>query len=206
MSNPPSPRRLHIGLDFDDTLMHTREGLVDLLNHLHNTNVRIEDCHDYYLSHPWKLTEDQFHAMFEAHESHLHLQPPLEGLLETLRAWAPHADFSIITGRPDFWLPSAIAWLAKHRISVDNIIAAKARGGKGAVARALAIDFFVEDHASFAKEVIDVGIPVLLIDRPYNRELHHPLIHRVADWHDIRRIAVTRWNLPTNAQTHGATS
>jgi uncharacterized HAD superfamily protein len=136
-----SVKRLHIGLDFDDTLMHTREGLVDLLNQLHETSTRIEDCHDYYLSHPWKLTEDQFHAMFEAHEAHLHMQPPLDGLLETLHAWSPRADFSIITGRPEFWLPSAIAWLGKHGIVVDNVVSAKAQGGKGAVARALGIDF-----------------------------------------------------------------
>jgi uncharacterized HAD superfamily protein len=192
----PLATPLHIGLDFDDTLMHTREGLVALLNQLHNTTTRIEDCHDYYLSHPWKLTEDQFHAMFEAHESHLHTQPPLEGLLETLCAWSFHATFSIITGRPEEWLPSATTWLAQHNIPINNILAAKSHGGKGKIARSLNLAFFIEDHASFAKEVANAGTFVFLLDRPYNRDLHHPLITRVADWHEIRHLAAERWNLP----------
>ena len=189
MSDPSA--KLHIGLDFDDTLMHTREGLVQLLNQLHNTTTRIEDCHDYYLSHPWNLNEDQFHAMFEAHEPHLHTQPPLEGLLETLRAWSPHATFSVITGRPEEWLPSAITWLAQHDIlSINNILAAKSHGGKRTgIARSLNLAFFIEDHASFAKEVANAGTPVFLLDRPNNRDLHHPLITRVADWHEIRHVA-----------------
>ena len=138
MSNP----RLHIGLDFDDTLMPTREALVALLNKIHSTNVRVEDCDDYYLSHPWAITEDQFHLMFNENEQDIHTQPPLEGMLETLRSWADHATFSVITGRPGNGYPPQPSGCNATESRSKQIIAAKDAGGKGAVARKLDIGFF----------------------------------------------------------------
>ncbi len=177
---------LKIGLDFDDTLMHTREALVALLNKMHNTQIRAEECTDYYLSEPWKLTDEQFAAMFNAHEDHIHTQPPLEGLLETLQGWSSRGTFHVITGRPECWLPSATNWLHRHRIRIEEVISAKSAGGKGVAAKKLGLDFFIEDHADFAMEIATAGTPVFLLDRPYNQKRNHPLITRVKDWHQIR--------------------
>jgi uncharacterized HAD superfamily protein len=179
-------RVLKIGLDFDDTLMHTREALVALLNKMHNTQIRAEECTDYYLSEPWKLTDEQFAAMFNAHEDQLHTQPPLEGLLETLQEWASRGTFHVITGRPECWLPSATGWLHRHRIRIEEVISAKSAGGKGVAAKKLGLDFFIEDHAEFAMEIAVAGTPVFLLDRPYNQKRNHPLMTRVKDWYQIR--------------------
>jgi uncharacterized HAD superfamily protein len=192
----PDKHSLKIGLDFDDTLMHTREALVSLLNKIHSTSFSPDDCTDYYLSDHWSLTEEQFNTMFNAHEELIHTQPPLDGLLETLQTWAPMATFHVVTGRPDCWLPSAIKWLERHEIQIGEIVAAKAAGGKGVASKKLGIDFFIEDHGTFAREIADAGIPVFLLDRPYNRNLTHPLIQRVTDWREIRQVASERWTLP----------
>ena len=190
-------RPLRIGLDFDDTLMHTREALVALLNKIHNTAIRAEDCTDYYLSAPWNLTDEQFAAMFNQHEDHIHTQPPLEGLLETLQHWAPRATFHVITGRPECWLPSATTWLRRHRIQIEEVISAKSAGGKGPAAKRLHLDFFIEDHADFATEIATAGTPVFLLDRPYNQKLSHPLITRVKDWHHIRQLVDNQFSSTT---------
>jgi len=191
MSNA-APRSLKIGLDFDDTLMHTREALVDLLNTIHNTSFRPEDCTDYYLSDHWSLTEEQFDSMFNQHEDRIHTQPPLEGLLDTLQYWAPRATFHVITGRPECWLPSATTWLHHHNIQIEEVISARTAGGKGPASKKLNLDFFIEDHSAFAREVADAGTPVFLIDRPYNQSFSHPLITRVKDWHQIRQLVDTQ--------------
>jgi len=186
---------LRIGLDFDDTLMHTREALVDLLNQIHNTNLHPDNCTDYYLSDHWNLTEQQFTDMFNEHQDAIHTQPPLAGMLETLESWTPHATFHIITGRPECWLPSALEWLGKHNIPIAQIISARTAGGKGPASKLHKLDLFIDDHFTFAKEVADFNIPVLLLDRPYNRSLTHPQITRVKDWHEIQTIVATRWGV-----------
>ena len=191
-------RTLKIGLDFDDTLMHTREALIALLNKIHNTRITAEECTDYYLSQPWNLTDEQFATMFNAHEDHIHTQPPLDGLVDTLQSWSTHATFHVITGRPECWLPSATTWLHKHRIQIEEVISAKSAGGKGVAARKLHLDFFIDDHAAFALEIASAGTPVFLLDRPYNQTTTHPLITRVKDWHQIRQLVEERW--PAKAQ------
>lgn len=192
MLTTPS-QSLRIGLDFDDTLMHTREALVDLLNNIHNTHLHPDNCTDYYLSDHWNLTEQQFTDMFNAHEDAIHTQPPLAGMLETLELWKPHATFHVITGRPECWLPSALQWLAKHDIPIAQIISAKTQGGKGNASKLQNLDFFIDDHADFAKDIIGANIPVFLLDRPYNQSLAHPLITRVKDWHEIQKIVAQKY-------------
>jgi uncharacterized HAD superfamily protein len=188
----PTPK-LNIGLDFDDTLMHTREALIAILNKAHNTNLHPDQCTDYYLSDHWNLSEEQFTAMFNAHEDHIHTQPPLEDLIPTLVSWQPHANFHIITGRPECWLPSALKWLATHNIPIVQIISARTAGGKGAASKLHNLDLFIEDHFTFAKEVADTNIPVLLINRPYNQNQSHPLITRVKDWQEIQTIVAEKY-------------
>ncbi|MGN6367104.1 MAG: 5' nucleotidase, NT5C type [Phycisphaerae bacterium] len=192
-------RVLKIGLDFDDTLMQTREALVALLNEMHKTNVRAEECTDYYLSEPWNLTDEQFAAMFNAHEDHIHTQPPLEGLLETLQAWSSRGSFHVVTGRPERWLPSAISWMRRHNIQIEQVISARTVGGKGAAAQKLGLNFFIEDHAEFALEIANAGTPVFLLDRPYNQQGNHPLITRVKDWHQIRDLVDNKFSLQQRA-------
>ncbi len=190
-----SPRPLRIGLDFDDTLMQTRHALVRLLNARFGTAVSFADCRDYRLS-PWSLTDEQFHTFFTENESAIHTQPPLDDLLQILQSWSSQATFYVITGRPECWMPSATAWLAKHHIPCEAVISSPSVGGKGVAAQNCKLDFFIEDHAKFALEIASVGIPVLLLDSPYNQSCTHPLVHRVKDWPEIRQYVASRWLAP----------
>lgn len=45
---------------------------------------------------------------------------------------------------------------------------------------------WVEDHFGHAVAGAELGHRTFLIDRPYNRGQHHPLVTRVTDWHEIQ--------------------
>jgi len=44
---------------------------------------------------------------------------------------------------------------------------------------------FIEDRAKHALEIVDMDVPVLLLDNDGNRTVDHELITRVADWTEI---------------------
>lgn len=44
---------------------------------------------------------------------------------------------------------------------------------------------WVEDHGGHACDGADLGHRSFLLDRPYNREIRHPKVIRVATWHDV---------------------
>ena len=180
--------RVAIGLDFDDTLMLTREAIVELLNATYGTHVRVEDCTEFSLSRRWNLDRAQFLSFFTQHEERIHRQPPMPDMKATLDSWSGKADFYVITGRPECWRQSACDWLQRHDISVRDVICADSAGEKASAVSSHGLAFFVDDRADFGQGVAEAGVPTLLLDRPYNQGMAHPLVRRVKDWKEIRLV------------------
>ena len=58
---------------------------------------------------------------------------------------------------------------------------------KTRLAKQLSLDVFCEDDEVIARSLADAGVDVLLFDQPWNRELVHERITRVAGWSDVAR-------------------
>jgi len=56
---------------------------------------------------------------------------------------------------------------------------------KSSVCKELGIDIFIEDAPVYAKNISEAGIPVILIDAPWNRETSGELITRVYSWDEV---------------------
>ncbi len=54
--------------------------------------------------------------------------------------------------------------------------------------------WWIEDHPKNARLGVEMGLNTILIDHPYNRDLNHPLIHRVNDWKEIVELITTHDN------------
>lgn len=186
--------RPRIALDFDDTLMPTREAIIDLLNAMHGTNVDAAECREFFLQKQWNLAREQFLDFFAANQEQIHVRPPFEGVKETLAAWGRVADLYVITGRPEAWKGSAERWLAREKIAVEGVWYTEQNRNKADWVKARGMRFIVEDRVDFSMQVADAGVPVILLDRPYNREIVHPIIYRVADWRAAReKVAQMRY-------------
>lgn len=112
----------------------------------------------------------------------------------------------IITARPQWQYKRLYAdtmeWLNSHEIAYDNIIFNKDK--------AEAIyehiyparpSFFVEDRGKHCMEVAGIGVPVLLMDYEYNRDIEETkLITRVENWQEI--VEVAKLARPNSSQTN----
>lgn len=118
--------------------------------------------------------------------------PAIEGAAEGMRALkALGYTIVLVTARPQWQYKRLYAdtmyWLQQHGIVYDNILFNKDK--------AEAIyehifparpKFFIEDRDKHALEVAGIGVPVLLMDYPYNQGVAETdLITRVSDWSAI---------------------
>jgi uncharacterized HAD superfamily protein len=192
--------RPRIGLDFDDTLMPTREWMIARLNALHGTQKDPEKLLDIFVSRFWGYSDAAFAAFFQQHSAELHTLLPYEHCVATLRDWAMHADLYIITGRSPDWCAQVPAWLTRHGIVVQDVFSADVRP-KGAIAAELGLALYIDDYGPHALSVAEQGIPVYMFDRCYNQDVVHPGIRRMKDW---RALAAARGAAdPAARRPHG---
>jgi len=115
--------------------------------------------------------------------------PPIRGASEATQA-IRDLGFKIVlmTARPYAQYKNLYAdtmfWLREHGMAYDLILFGKDKAEliyeHIFPARPT---FFVEDRVKHCLEVASIGVPVLLLDWPYNRELKDTrLIQRVSDW------------------------
>jgi uncharacterized HAD superfamily protein len=87
-----------------------------------------------------------------------------------------------ITARPPELAAATSAWLARHRLPVQEVHHT-AVGTKAAVARRLGVAAMVEDNPGEADMVAEV-CESLLLERPYNRAEVVVRARRVSSWED----------------------
>ena len=182
---------MHIGLDFDDTLLDTRRVFVGILNRIHGTNHQLEALQDYYLMNTFGCTMEYLESVFTEHFEELHAMDPFPGVQTTIQqALARGHVITVITARPEIHMPPLRQWLARHHLPGDRVISASQSGEKARRAAEAKIDVFVDDNPRHALALAARGIRVLLLDRPYNRQCQDSHITRVADWQAVSQILV----------------
>jgi uncharacterized HAD superfamily protein len=122
---------------------------------------------------------------------------PSPGALETLARWkqAGHA-IHIVTGRPTYTLETSQQWLRDHAVAYDSftIVDKYQRPDMDpkiaqplSELQKMSFALAVEDSASMAAYLAEeLGTPVALVDRPWNRNaaINHR-ITRCRDWDQI---------------------
>lgn len=177
-----------IGLDFDDTLMPTRQVIVAHFNKIFGKDIGLDELTEYYFGPQWGVTGQDFARIFEENEEAFHSAKPLPGVLETINRFRDRCEFFLITGRPEPWLDSARKWLLRHDIPVKAIHSAERTADKARLAFQEGITLFIEDNPKVANDLAEKGIQVILLDTPYNKSCNHPNITRVKDWFEILQV------------------
>ncbi len=123
-------------------------------------------------------------ACTDRHELECLLAPhPVAGAvaaLHSLRA-AGH-ELVVVTARSPRVARLTAAWFDYHGLLAPDRMHFLEGGRKDTVARAEALDVFVEDIPGYAQALAGAGVPVLLFAWPYNAGCHHPLVRRVGGW------------------------
>lgn len=175
-----------IYVDLDDVLAETIEPLIALLERHFGRSVPVEDVREFDLGVSFGLSPSELDELMQ----HIH-QPdelagfaPKPGAADTLAAWTRRGHaISVMTGRPPSTASISREWLERHAMPHANLACVDKYGRPDFVAsqepllRLDALGEFgfvlaVEDSAEMATHLAaQCGVPVALIDRPWNREL-----------------------------------
>jgi len=191
---------LPIYVDFDDVLSDTTSAFLKILKLEFGKKVNFEDIFTFDLKASFNLTDSEYaHFFHRVHQADVIMSfAPMEGAIGALEDWVKQGyQISIVTGRLTSAYEASLDWLAKHKVpyhhftmvdkysreNIDTDIAVSMEEFSE-----MKFSLAVEDSAKMARHLSQkMGIPVALIDRPWNRgaDLDHK-ISRYTSWYDIR--------------------
>ena len=132
------------------------------------------------------VPEDRFSAFLDEtfHDPDLYASAPVCEGADAALAGLCAAGWTLvgITARPAHLAEATRAWLARHRLPVEEVHHTPA-GTKADVARRLGADVTVEDNPTEAELLAHV-CESWLLDRPYNRGATVARARRLSSWDD----------------------
>jgi hypothetical protein len=191
---------LPIYVDFDDVLSDTTSAFLKILELEFGKRVNFEDIFSFDLKASFNLSDREYEDFFHrVHQADVIMSfAPIEGAIDALEGWVKLGyQISIVTGRLTSAHDASLDWLSKHDVPYHSftMVDKYARGNidsKIAVSMEvfseMKFSLAVEDSATMALHLSQkMGIPVALIDRPWNRrtDLNHR-ISRYTSWYDIQ--------------------
>ncbi len=201
-----SGRRIYV--DIDDVLGETIERLLDLFEQLHGRRVVLSDVEHFDLTKSFGLDQEGIDRFMDrAHDDDIiESIAPMAGAAEVLSDWGAEGHrVTLVTGRPPTTNAASARWLETHDFRHEALHHLDKwrrpgwnRGGLPEIAfedlSDFRFDFAVEDSLDTAVRLVeDFGIPVALMDRPWNRELGgvskgtRASLMRCVGWADVER-------------------
>lgn len=177
---------LKIGLDIDGVVADSFVVFRRELNKHYGKEITKFD--DYDMSKLYNVAWEDMSAFFAQNMEYLFSTPvPMDGAVATIHAWLRegHEIFYITARKCGAEERVTLKWFDQN-----NIPRAKAvfvgEASKTFAVKQFAIDIFVEDYLGNALEIAAAGVPVLLLDAPYNRGKTPRGVTRCYNWKEIK--------------------
>ena len=191
---------LPIYVDFDDVLSNTTSAFLKILKLEFGKSVNFEDIFSFDLKASFNLTDSEYEDFFHrVHQADVIMSfAPMEGAIGALEDWVRLGyQISIVTGRLTSAHEASLDWLAQHKVPYHSFtMVDKYSRETFDTELAVSMEEFsemkfslaVEDSAKMALHLSQkMGIPVALIDRPWNRTANfNHRISRYTSWYDIQ--------------------
>ena len=191
---------VRIGVDIDGVVADTFPLILRELNQYFGKQIRSEEFKDYDVRKVYGIDEGQFKEFIRNREQLLIKEPwPVEGAAEHLKLMALRNKIYLITARREQLRGATESWLKSWGLCYEGLVLVGSHA-KGDTCAALGLHIFVEDNPQNARQLAKCGIPVLLLDQPYNRGPMPPTVIRVYSWADVYQYIQTagRVGLATN--------
>lgn len=174
---------MKIAIDIDGTITRA-DAFIPFINNAFQTEFRGEDITSYDFG---KALGVDVSVIFDTTDDTMYRSLPARPFASTVIQTLTHdEDVHIVTARHTWLAPATQDWLSAHRIPVGQMTLHGGDKKKKKFLLDLRPDVVIEDNpgiAAFAVE--ELGVPVFLLDTPYNQECTLPGIHRVADWYQL---------------------
>lgn len=178
-----------IGVDVDDVIADFSGAVLKHLKQKHGVELDFEEWTEYMIEDSPKFAHmrekilDSMEDIFAGDSAlHFSVNPDAPGILKDISE--RHQVFFITARGRDFKFAKAhtLRWLESHSIPFHAL---HFEHDKHVIAKNLKVDLFIEDSPKNSLLLAKEGIPVLLMDKPYNKGVKHELITRVKGWKDI---------------------
>lgn len=198
-----SREALRLYVDIDDVLADATAVLIDLARDLFAREVEYQDCHSFDLGESFGLSPAQRDLLLDAAHADAVVESmvAVEGASQILTAWeAKGHEVHIVTGRPPETLPATRRWLLRENMRHETLASVDKYGRQEHLPHAVPLsrlaerrfDVAIEDSVPMARYLVEeVGARVLLLDRPWNRDVSEvpraarSRIQRVSSWTEI---------------------
>ena len=191
---------LPIYVDFDDVLSDTTSAFLKILKLEFGKSVNFEDIFSFDLKASFNLSESEYEYFFQrVHQPEVIMEfAPIEGAIEVLAEWIKLGyQISIVTGRLTSAYVASLDWLSQHKVPYHSFMMVDKYSRENVDTKiAVSMEEFsemkfslaIEDSAKMALHLSQkMGIPVALIDRPWNRRAKlNQKITRYTSWYDIQ--------------------
>ena len=191
----------HIGLDLDETLASTIEGMLEEAHARWKLlSIKTLDevvCYSFPGLDP-SMTQEEGALIWESY-GQKSMDPSAVPLLPWARKWVERLitlekRLTLITARSDqkeWKVKRTKAWVEKHFPEVEEIYFvnhfSEKQLPKSHVCHEKHISLMIDDHMGNAIDLTENGIVCILLEKPWNRHetFDHPLLYRVRDWQEI---------------------
>lgn len=176
---------LQIGLDIDGVVADSFTVFRQELNKHYGKDIVSIDHYD--MTKVYDVPWDNLSRFFDDHMEYLFsASKPMAGAVQSVHALlqAGHAITYITARKSGEEERVTLKWFETQGIPVQRAVFTGSTSKTHAIKK-FGIELFVEDFLTNALEIVEMGIPVLLLDAPYNQgKLPHGVV-RCCNWHEI---------------------
>lgn len=178
---------MRVGVDIDGVLADSPPLWIEEANIFFNKNVQLENILLLDFSALYGATEEEVSNFMKTKGRELMLRPPLvEGAGLYLQKIKQDHDIYIVTARDPCYEKETRWWLKKNGLLFDDLLLLGSHA-KQETCLECKLDVMIEDTLEVSLEISSAGVPVILLDAPYNRSPLPKLIVRMHSWAEIYR-------------------
>ncbi len=183
-----------LGIDMDDVLLDFMAPLCDFYNRVHGGSMTRDQLHVFDPSVNFKCSnEEALKLLFDFYDSPENAAcMPVDGALDAITVLKNKYQLIIVTARPKKVADMTHAWVTKYFPGVFSDIiftgllgTEEKKKSKGEIAKELGFAGFVDDALHNAQSLSEHGIPVYLLNAPWNQGELPPLVTRYNTWKEI---------------------
>ncbi|WYP27958.1 hypothetical protein NSQ54_07680 [Alkalihalobacillus sp. FSL W8-0930] len=173
---------IRIGLDIDGTVTDPA-AFVPALNQSFGKNLTLDDLTSYDLTGVLGITRDEFTTWMKTNEATIYANVKMaEHAKVVLEKWQQSFELYYVTARGSYLEEVTRAWFESNSVPNHHIELLGQHNKIDSVTEHQ-LDLFLEDKHDNAVDIAThCGIPVLLLDTPYNQGHDPEGVIRVKDW------------------------